>query len=74
MTNADLAQQFLESGAGAIMAGDDATIDLVSAVVSALLAVADNVDRLAATRDTQVPTAMLTVEPKSKRKRAKPRG
>ena len=72
MTNADLAQQFLESGAGAIMAGDDATIDLVSAIVSALLAVADSIDKLADAQDTRVLSAIQTVKAKRKSKRTKP--
>jgi hypothetical protein len=69
MTNADLAQQFLDAGAGAAMAGDDATIELVSAVVSALLAVADSIDRLVAAQDTQVPDGAQVVKPKKKGKR-----
>ena len=74
MTNADLAQQFLQSGEGAVMAGDDATIDLVSAIVSALLAVADSIDRLAAAQDTRVPSAIETLKPRTKAKRAKSKG
>ena len=74
MTNADLAQQFLQSGEGAVMAGDDATIEIVSAIVSALLAVADSIDRLAAAQDAQVPSAIQTLKPKSKAKRAKSKG
>ncbi len=74
MTNADLAQQFLESGQGAIMAGDDATIDLVSALVSALLAVADSIDRLAAAQDTAVPSPIPLAKPRSKAKQGKTRG
>ena len=75
MTNADLAQQFLQSGEGVVMAGDDATIDLVSAIVSALLAVADSIDRLA---DAQagprpVPSANHKEKPKLKSKGTKPR-
>lgn len=73
MTNADLAQQFLESGAGVIMAGDDATIDIVSAVVSALLAVADSIDRLADSHNRPVPSVLETLKPKRKSKRTKPR-
>jgi hypothetical protein len=74
VSNADLAQQFLQSGEGAIMAGDDAIIDLVSAIVSALLAVADSVDRLAAAQDTQVPSAIQSLKPKTKANRAKSKG
>ena len=70
MTNADLAQQFLDAGGGAIMAGDDATIDLVSAIVSGLLAVADSIDRLAA-RETQALADLQALKPKSKTKRFK---
>jgi hypothetical protein len=71
VTNADLAQQFLQSGEGALMAGDDATIDLVSAVVSALLAVADSIDRLATVLDGPVTDGVQIVKPKSKAKRVK---
>lgn len=71
MTNADLAQQFLQSGEGALMAGDDGTVDLISAVVSALLAVADSIDRLAAGQDAKVADGIRIVKPKSKAKGAK---
>ena len=74
MTNAELAQQFLDSAAGAVMAGDDPSIDIVNAVVSALLAVADSIDRLAAAQDLQIPSSLQIVKSKPKEKRAKAKG
>jgi hypothetical protein len=56
------------------MAGEDAPVELVSAAVSALLTVADSVDRLVAARDAQVPDGVQPEKPKSKTKATKRKG